>query len=221
MSRSAKDTSMVHDTSLIFLNESIVDTEHFEPPQLSSTPSKIIYNSKRIFKNSNISNISIINKKDHEKKGGREIVDQQLKSMSPIIKNNLKYNQIPELFSDPIESLVTDNISIVNDSDDKWITFSDVSEYKSYSNISGVLADIEVESRFEKPPRRSYLGRKRNNTSLDQDENEKENEETEIKMEKRIKKNKQIKFTDPQDEALIQSMNEHFNDVESFNLTVE
>lgn len=220
MSHSAKDTSMGRNIRLTFLNESIVDTDNFEPPQLSSTPSKIMYNSKRIFKNSNMLNISKIYKKDHEKKGDRETVNQKLKSMSPIIKNNIKYNRIPELFSDPLESIKTDNISI-NDSDDKWITFSDVSEDKSNSNISDLLTDIEEKSNFEKPPRRSYLGRKRNNTSLYLDENEKENEEIEIKMEKRVKKSKQIKYTDPQDEALIQSMNEHFNDVESFNLTVE
>lgn len=222
MSNSDKDTSMGYETKLTFLNDlSIVDTEHFEPPQLSSTPSKIIYNPKRIFKNNNRLNSSIINKKNHKKKEGREIDNQQLKSMLPIIENNFKCNQIPELFSDLNESLETNDTTTINDSNDKWITFSDVSEDKNNSNISGLLAEIEVESSFEKPPRRSYLGRKRNNTSLYQNENEKENDETEISIEKRDRKHKRRKYTDPQDEALIHSMNEHFNDVESFSLIVE
>lgn len=208
-----------------FLNDfSIADAENFEPPQLSSTPAKTIQrNSKRILKDNNSLNISVI-KKDQTTKVDTEIKKLN-KPLLPIIEENYNYNRVPELFcSDPEdEPTINEDISVpvINDSDDKWTTLSDTSENKSCTNVSDLLAEIDadVEIRFDKLPRRSYPGRKRSNKSLYEDDEE-EKKDTEIKVIKKDKKPKQKKI-DPQEEALIQSINEHFNDVEIFSLVVE
>lgn len=234
MSRTAKDSSMVRKKKSTLLNDlSIMDAENFEPPQQSSTPSKIIRkNPKRILKDNNSLNISVINKQDQNKKVDTEIDNEHYKPVLPVINENLKHlkgNRVPELFcSDPEEdeedeSAITENItvSVTNSSDDKWMTLSDVSEDQNCTNVSDLIAEIEadIEVRFEKPPRRSYPGRKRNNKSMFEDE--KENDEIEIKVTKKDKKPKQKKKVDQQEEAFIQSINEHFNDVETFSLIVE
>lgn len=228
MRRTEKNKSM-NCKKKSFLNElSIVDGENFEPPQLSSTPAKTIKrNSKRILKDNNSLNISVIKKQDQRTKVDTEIIEKQLnKPVLPIIKENFNYNRVPELFcSDPEEeeSITNENIgvSITNDSDDKWTTLSDTSENKSCTNVSDLLAEIDadVKVRFNKPPRRSYPGRKRSNKSL-YDDVEEDKEDVELKVLKKDKKPKQKKI-DPQEEALIQSINEHFNDVETFSLAVE
>lgn len=227
MSRTTKkNTSVACKKKSTFLNDlSIVDAENFEPPQLSSTPSKNnIRKSKRILQDNNSFNISIINKQDQIKKKNGKIDTHQFKPIEPVVEDNFKYDRAPELFySDPEEeSTESENITLANDSDDKWTTFSDVSEEKNHTNISDLLAEIEadVEVRFEKPPRRSYPGRKRNNKSLFEDEDKEEKEEIDAKTTKKDRKPKQKKI-DPQEEAFIQSINEHFNDVETFSLAVE
>lgn len=233
MSRTAKDTSMVRKKKLSVLNDlSIMDAENFEPPQQSSTPSKMIkMNPKRILRNNNSLNISIVNKRDQNKKVHTEEIDnEQYKPTLSIIKENYKCIRVPELFySDPEEendenSAISENTtySVANKSDDKWTTLSDASEDQNCTNVSDIIAEIEadLEVRFEKQPRRSYPGRKRSNKSMFEDE--KENDEVEVKVTKNDKKKpKQKKKVDPQEEALIKSINEHFNDVESFSLIVE
>jgi len=221
MSRTAKDTSMVRKKKSDHFNDfSITDIENFEPPQQSSTPSKINKNtSKRILKDNNSLNISVIKKKDKSKKVDIKVDNQQYKPTLPIIEENYIYDKIPELFySDPEDET---KISVTNNSDDKWMTLSDGSEAKSCTDVSDLLAEIDadIEVRFEKPPRRSYPGKKRNNKSMFEDEEE--NEEVEVKVTKKNKKTKQKKKIDPQEEAFIQSINEHFNDIETFNLVVE
>lgn len=226
MSRTTKkNTSMAYKKKSTFLTDlSIADAENFEPPQQSSTPSKnIIRKSKRILKDNNSLNISIINKQDQIKKKDGKIDSQQLKPIVPVVEENFKYDRVPELFCDPEEeSTEIDNTTVANDSDDKWTTFSDISEDKNQTNVSDLLAEIEadIEVRFEKPPRRSYPGRKRNNKSLYENEDKEEKEEVEVKAIKKDRKPKQKKI-DPQEEAFIQSINEHFNDVETFSLAVE
>lgn len=204
---------------------SIGDEENFEPPIQSSTPSKMSKkNSKRILKDNNSLNISVINKHYQNKTINVTETDcQQYKPLLPVIEENIKYGRVPELFySDPEdEPTETENetATTTNDSDDKWTTFSDVSEDRSCSNVTDLLAEIEadVDIRFKKPPRRSYPGRKRNNISLFED---KEEEEIDVQIQKKCKKHRQKK-KDPQEEAFVQSMNEHFGDIESFNLAVE
>lgn len=204
---------------------SIGDEENFEPPIQSSTPSKMSKkNSKRILKDNNSLNISVINKHYQNKTINVTETDcQQYKPILPVIEENIKYGRVPELFySDPEdEPTETENetATTTNDSDDKWTTFSDVSEDRSCSNVTDLLAEIEadVDIRFKKPPRRSYPGRKRNNISLFED---KEEEEIDVQIQKKCKKHRQKK-KDPQEEAFVQSMNEHFGDIESFNLAVE
>lgn len=226
MSRTAKDISMAHKKKSTRLSKfSIGDAENFEPPQQSSTPSKLHKkNSKRILKDNNSLNISVINKHDQDKTITTEIDYQQYKPILPVIIENVKYDRVPELFySDPEdEPTETENLTVTttNDSDDKWTTFSDFSEDKSCTNVTDLLAEIEadIDVRFKKPPRRSYPGRKRNNISLYEDTEEKE--EIDIQTTKKFKKHKQKK-KDPQEEAFVQSMNEHFIDIESFCLTVE
>lgn len=226
MSRTTKkNTSMARKKKTTFLNEfSIADAENFEPPQQSSTPSKNnIRKSKRILKDNNSLNISIINKQYQITKEDENVDSQQLKPIVPVVEENFKYDRVPELFCDPEEECaVIENTTSVNDSDDKWTTFSDVSDDKNHTNVSDLLAEIEadIEVRFDKPPRRSYPGRKRNNKSLYEDENKEEKEEIEVKTTKKDRKPKQKKI-DPQEEAFIQSINEHFNDVETFSLAVE
>lgn len=228
MSRTSKNTSMARRNKSSCLNDlSIIDAENFEPPQISSTPSKTIKkNSKRILKDNNSLNISVINNKhEYSKNEDVEIDNQIYKPISTVVEETYKYDRVPELFySDPEdESFVSENINatMLNDSDDKWTTLSDVSEDKSCNNVSDLLAEIDAEIgvRFEKPPRKSYPGSKRKNQSLY--ENEEEKEEAEMKITKKDKKPKQKKKMDPQEEAFIQSINEHFNDVETFNLAVE
>jgi len=202
---------------------SIGDEENFEPPIQSSTPSKVSKrNSKRILKDNNSLNISVINKHYQNKTINVETDCQQYKPILPVIEENVKYGRVAELFySDPEDEPETENLTVTttNDSDDKWTTFSDVSENKSCSNVTDLLAEIEadVDIRFKKPPRRSYPGRKRNNKSLFED---KEEEEIDVQIKKKCRKHKQKK-NDPQEEAFVQSMNEHFGDIESFNLAVE
>ncbi|XP_022165101.1 uncharacterized protein LOC111030076 [Myzus persicae] len=204
---------------------SIGDEENFEPPIQSSTPSKMSKkHSKRILKDNNSLNISVINKHYQNKTINVTETDcQQYKPILPVIEENIKYGRVPELFySDPEdEPTETENetATTTNDSDDKWTTFSDVSEDRSCSNVTDLLAEIEadVDIRFKKPPRRSYPGRKRNNISLFED---KEEEEIDVQIQKKCKKHRQKK-KDPQEEAFVQSMNEHFGDIESFNLAVE
>lgn len=209
---------------------SIVDAENFEPPQQSSTPAKTnSRKSKRILKDNTNLNISVIGKQDQDKKVDVETDDQQYKSLLPsVIEENYEYDRVPELFcSDPEDDKIEDfskfenkTVTVINDSDDKWTTFSDVSEDKSAPNATDILAEIDadVQVRFEKPSRRSYPGRKRSNISLFED---KEEEEVEVKVPKKDKKSKQKKKINPQEEAFIQSINDHFNDVESFSLIVE
>ncbi|KAL4098386.1 hypothetical protein QTP88_023010 [Uroleucon formosanum] len=201
---------------------SIGDEENFEPPIQSSTPSKMSKkNSKRILKDNNSLNISVINKDDQNKTINVETHCH--KPILSVVKENVKYGRVAELFySDPEdEPTETENLTVntTNDSDDKWTTFSDISEDKSCSNVTDLLAKIEadVDVRFKKPPRRSYPGRKRNNKSLFE---EKEEEETDVQLIKKCRKHKQKK-KDPQEEAFVQSMNEHFGDIESFSLAVE
>lgn len=227
MSRTVKDTSMAYRKKSISIKDfSIVDAENFEPPQLSSTPSKIIKTNskKRILKDNNSLNISVINKEDQNKKIRKEIDKPQYKPKIPVIeenlKENVKCNRLPELFySDPEESFDIDEN--INDSDDKWTTLTNVSEDKNCTNISDLLAEIDadIEVKFDKPPRRSYPGRKRNNKSLFDNEIE-DIEEKEEKLIKKYKKPKKQKIN-PQEEAFIRSINEHFNDIETFNLAVE
>lgn len=224
MSRTSKDTSMVLKKKSVLLSDfSITDAENFEPPQQSSTPSKINKStSKRILKDNNSLNISVIKKRDKSKKVNREVDNQQYKPTLPVIVENYKYDRAPELFySDPEDEITETEISVTNNSDDKWMTLSNVSEDKNSTNVSDILAEIDadIEVRFEKPPRRSYPGRKRNNKSMFEDEEE--NEEVEVKVIKKDKKPKQKKKINPQEEAFIQSINEHFNDVETFSLVVE
>ncbi|XP_060878877.1 uncharacterized protein LOC132951170 [Metopolophium dirhodum] len=201
---------------------SIGDEENFEPPIQSSTPSKMSKkNSKRILKDNNSLNISVINKDDRNKTINVETYCH--KPILPVIEENAKYGRIAELFcSDPEdEPTETQNLTVTttNDSDDKWTTFSDISEDQSCSNVTDLLAEIEadVDIRFKKPPRRSYPGRKRINKSLFE---EKEEEEIDVQIKKKCRKHKQKK-KDPQEEAFVQSMNEHFGDIESFSLAVE
>lgn len=201
---------------------SIGDEENFEPPIQSSTPSKMSKkNSKRILKDNNSLNISVINKDDRNKTINVETYCH--KPILPVIEENVKHGRIAELFcSDPEdEPTETQNLTVTttNDSDDKWTTFSDISEDQSCSNVTDLLAEIEadVDIRFKKPPRRSYPGRKRINKSLFE---EKEEEEMDVQIKKKCRKHKQKK-KDPQEEAFVQSMNEHFGDIESFSLAVE
>jgi len=226
MIRTTKDTSMARKKKSVRLSKfSIGDAENFEPPQQSSTPSKLYKNnSKRILKDNNSLNISVINKEDKNKTINKEFDCQQFKPILPVVEENINYGRIPELFhSDPEdEPTVTENLTVTttNDSDDKWTTFSDVSEDKSCANVTDLLAEIEadIDVRFKKPPRRSYPGKKRNNKSLYEDKEEEE--EADIKITKKYRKHKQKK-KDPQEEAFVQSMNEHFTDIESFSLAVE
>jgi len=225
MSRTSKDTSMAHKKKSTLKNLSIADAENFEPPQQSSTPSKHYKkNTKRILKDNNSLNISVINKQDQNKTIDTEIDCQQFKPILPVIEENLKCGRVPELFySDPEdEPTMNENITVTtsNESDDKWTTISDVSEDRSCNNVTDLLAEIEadIEVRFKKPPRRSYPGRKRNNKSLFEDKEEEE--EINTKITKKCRKHKQKK-KDLQEEAFIQSMNEHFIDIESFSLAVE
>ncbi|NP_001313571.1 uncharacterized protein LOC100162866 [Acyrthosiphon pisum] len=201
---------------------SIGDEENFEPPIQSSTPSKFSKkNSKRILKDNNSLNISVINKDDRNKTINVETYCD--KPILPVIEENVKYGRVAELFcSDPEdEPTEKENLTVTttNDSDDKWTTFSDISEDRSCSNVTDLLAEIEadVDIRFKKPPRRSYPGRKRINKSLFE---EKEEEEIDVQKKKKCRKHKQKK-KDPQEEAFVQSMNEHFGDIESFSLAVE
>lgn len=211
---------------------SIVDTENFEPPQQSSTPAKTnSRKSKSALRDNTSLNISIINKTNQDKKVDIETDDQHYKHiLPPVIEENFKHNRVPELFcSDPeddeaeedVSKIKNNTVSVINDSDDKWTTFSDVSENKSSLNATDILAEIDadVQVRFKKQPRRSYPGRKRSNKSMFEDENEEE--VVEVKVTKKEKKSKQQKKIDPQEEAFIQSINDHFNDVESFSLIVE
>ncbi|CAI6347678.1 unnamed protein product [Macrosiphum euphorbiae] len=202
---------------------SIGDEENFEPPIQSSTPSKILSkkNSKRILKDNNSLNISAINKDDQNK---TNIETYCHKPILPVIEENVKYGRVAELFcSDPEdEPTEKENLTVTttNDSDDKWTTFSDISEDQSCSNVTDLLAEIEadVDIRFKKPPRRSYPGRKRTNKSLF--EEKEEEEEIDVQIKKKCRKHKQKK-KDPQEEAFVQTMNEHFGDIESFSLAVE
>jgi len=176
---------------------------------------------KRILKDNNSLNISVINKDDRNKTINVETYCH--KPILPVIEENVKHGRIAELFcSDPEdEPTETQNLTVTttNDSDDKWTTFSDISEDQSCSNVTDLLAEIEadVDIRFKKPPRRSYPGRKRINKSLFE---EKEEEEMDVQIKKKCRKHKQKK-KDPQEEAFVQSMNEHFGDIESFSLAVE
>lgn len=228
MSRTVKEFSMNYKNKSCLNNVSIMDAENFEHPQQSSTPSKTIRkSSRRILRDNNSLNISVINKHDENNKIDVEIDNQKCKHTLPAIEENYnKYNRVPELFySDPEEeSIDTNNISVVtgiHDSDDKWMTFSDISENQNSTDISNLLAEIDadVKVRFNKPPRRSYPGRKRSNKSLFVDEEE--NEEMKVKISKKEKKPKQKIIIDPEEEAYIKSINEHFNDIESFSLAVE
>ncbi|VVC24847.1 Hypothetical protein CINCED_3A018600 [Cinara cedri] len=230
MSRTAKDKSMTRKKKLAYINDiSILDAENFEPPQLSSTPWKSIKNSKRILKDNNSLNISVISNKQDQNKKLDVKIDKQHTSKIAVIKENYKHNRSPKLFySDPEEEFteIDDNITnisttIINDSDDKWTTLTDESESKNCTNISDLLAEIDadVELRFDKPPRRSYPGKKRSNKSMFEDKEE--TKEIDIKIAKKCRKPKQKKKIDPQEEAFIMSINEHFNDVETFNLAVE
>lgn len=226
MSRTVRDTSMAYKKKLINLNDfSIVDAENFEPPQLSSTPSKTnkTNSKKRILKDNNSLNISVINKEARNKKIYKEIDKPQYKPIIPVIEENseenYKCNRVPELFySDPEESFDIDEN--INDSDDKWATITNVSQDKNCTNISDLLAEIDadIEVKFDKPPRRSYPGRKRSNKSLIN--NEVEDIEVKEKLIKKYKKPKKKKIN-PQEEAFIRSINEHFNDIETFSLAVE
>lgn len=209
----------------------IEDAENFEPPQQTSTPAKTkTRNSNRILKDNNSLNISIIKNENITKNVDLKF-DHSYKSILPVIEESYKYNRVPELFCSDPEEEIDDieeeesinnekNLTLINDSDDKWTTFSDISKDKSDTNVSDLLAEIDadIQVRFEKPPRRSYPGRKRNNKSLFKDEEEKEVEL--LKVAKKNKKTKQKKVN-PQEEAFIQSINEHFNDVETFSLIVE
>ncbi|XP_025411387.1 uncharacterized protein LOC112684219 [Sipha flava] len=226
MGRTMRNKSMSYKKKSLVNDLSIIDAENFEPPQLSSTPAKTIKrNSNRILKDNNSLNISVIKKQDQTIKVDTEIEKQLYKPNLPIIEEDYNYNRVPELFcSDPEEESTTNEntgVSVTNDSDDKWTTLSDTSENKSYSNVSDLLAEIDadVEPRFDKVARRSYPGRKRSNKSL-YDDDEEEEKNIEVKVVKKDRKPKQKKI-DPQEEALIQSINEHFNDVETFSLVVE
>lgn len=227
MSRTSKNKSIVRTKKSSCLNDlSIIDAENFEPPQISSTPSKTIKrNSKRILRDNNSLNISVINKHEYSKNENVKIDNQIYKPILPVVEETYKYDRAPELFySDPEEesSMSENTIAIMtNDSDDKWTTLSDVSEDRCGTNVSDLLAEIDAEIgvRFEKPPRKSYPGSKRKSQKLY--ENEDEKEETKVKITKKDKKLKPKKKIDPQEEAFIQSINEHFNDVETFNLAVE
>lgn len=228
MSRTIKDLSFVYKNKSACINDvSIIDTENFEHPQQSSTPSKTIRKSSRqILKENNSLNISVINKQCENNNIDTKIDNQKHKHTLPVIEENYnKYDRVPELFySDPEEeSIDTKSITHttgIHDSDDKWMTFSDISENKSSTDISDLLAEIDadVKVRFEKPPRRSYPGRKRSNMTLYVDNEE--NEEIKVKISKKEKKPKQ-KIIDPEEEAYIKSINQHFNDIESFSLAVE
>lgn len=223
MSRATSKKALARKKKSTCLNNlSHIDTENFEPPQLSSTPSNTNKKySKRILKDNNSLNISIINKQDPIKKLDTEIDFKQIKPLLPALEENYKYDHVPELFySDPEEDTIkTENVTDYES--DKWTTLSDSSEDKNNTNVSDILAEIDadIEIRFEKPPRRSYPGKKRNNKSLYEDNEE--IEEIEVKTIKKDKKPKSKKKIDPQEEAFIQSINEHFNDVETFNLAVE
>lgn len=227
MSRTAKDKQMAphKKKSTRISHLSIGDVENFEPPQQSSTPSKLYNkNSKRILKDNNTLNISVINKQSQNKTVITEISNQHFKPTLPVVEDNLKFGRVPELFySDPEdEPTIVENLTVTttNDSDDKWTTFSDVSEDKSCNDVADLLAEIdaEIEVKFKKPPRRSYPGRKRNNISLYEDNEEEKG--IDVKITKKQRKHKQKK-KDPQEEAFVQSMNEHFGDIESFSLAVE
>lgn len=218
---------MAHKIKSFRSNVSVLDAENVGPPQLmTSTPWKSIKKkSKRILKDKNSWNISVINyEQDQNQKQEGEVYNRQRTLTVPVIEANYNYNLAPELFvSDPEEdpTEIDSDISstIINDSDGKWTTLTDVSE--DCTNISDLLAEIDtdVELRFEKQPRRSYPGKKRNNTSMFIDEEEKEN--VEVKIAKKCRKPKQKKNIDPIEETFIMSINEHFNDVETFNLIVE
>lgn len=199
-----------------FNNLSIVDTENFEPPQLSSTPAKINNRvDKGILKNSNSWNISIINKEDKKKYLDTKFDDQSCEPSLLVLKGNNSNNYQPELFNSDSEekSIETGNISDYES--DKWITISNYSE--NNSNISDIFTEIDdgIEVRFEKPPRRSYPGRKRINESLYKDDEDEEEMEPEVIKPKRKKK------VDPKEDIFIHSTNEHFSLVESFELIVE
>jgi len=229
MGRIKKDTSRVRKKQSACLHDlSIADAENFEPPQKSSTPSKIpsIRSSKRILKDNNSLNISVINKSDKKASISNVIIEKLYDPILPVIEENVKYDRVPELFcSDPEEESIDNKnktSSVINDSDDKWTTLFDDSENENVTNVTDILAEIDadIQVRFDKAPRRSYPGRKRNNKSLFEKEEEEE-EEVEEKITKKTKKPKQKKKINPEEEAFIVSINEHFNDVETFSLIVE
>lgn len=204
-----------------------MDAENVGPPRLmASTPWKPIKkNSKRILKDKNNWNISVINyEQDQNQNPDRDIYYNRQRTLAvPVIEENYNFNRAPELFvsdpeDDPTEIVYDISETIINDSDDKWTTITDVSE--DCTNVSDLLAEIDadVELRLEKQPRRSYPGRKRNNTSMFMDGEEEE--KAEVKMAKKCRKPKKNNRIDPLEETFIMSINEHFNDVETFNLTV-
>lgn len=231
MSRVAKQKMMTRKKKLNRLNDlSVADAENFEPPQQSSTPAKFISktSSKRVLKDNNSLNISVITKQDKKQILDIETPEKLYKPSLPVIEESYKYDRVPELFcSDPEEeeeeekSITTDNKTTTVLNDSEWMTFSGVSESNNGTNVSDILAEIDadIKVRFEKPPRRSYPGRKRNNKSMFEDIQEEE--QVEVKATKKLKKPKQKKKANPEEEALIQSINEHFNDVETFSLIVE
>lgn len=210
-------------------NISNVDAENVEPLQLfASTPWKSTKKkTKRILRDDNSWNISVINnKQDQNKKVGVDIYNQRHTPTIPIVEDNYKHNQTSVLFySDPEDesSEIVHNTcaTVINDFDDKWTTLTNVSEDKNCTNISELLDEIEedVEPKFDKPPRRSYPGRKRNNKSMFEDEEKVD--EVDVKIAKKCRKRKQKNKIDPNEEVFIMSINEHFNDVETFNLSVE
>jgi len=199
-------------------NLSIADAENFESPQKSSTPFKVNKNNpQNILKDNHNLNISVINKQDQLiQKTDVDIYNQQ--------KLSENYNGLPELFHNDSDedSTETENktASVLNDSHN-WMTLSDISVDKNGSNISNLFSeiDVDIQVKFEKPPRQSYPGKKRNNKSMF--ENEEENENSEVKIIKKYKKPKLKKNINTHEDILIQSINEHFSDVESFNLSVE
>ncbi|XP_050522971.1 uncharacterized protein LOC126895292 [Daktulosphaira vitifoliae] len=211
------------------LKEFSIADENFEPPQQASTPAKYVRRSSRkalrTLENSNILNISAIRTQEEKKP---ILVEKPLKPSLEVINEDYEFKHVPELFcSDPEneeESEITEEFTLTktNESDDKWTTMnSDASDY-NFTNITDIMAEIDADIvvRFEKAPRRSYPGRKRNNKSLYEDENEND-QQILLKTDKKEKRTKQKKKVDPQEEAFIRSINEHFNDVETFSLTVE
>lgn len=224
MNQKIKDTSMIFKKKFKHLIElNIEDTENFEPPQQSSTPSKInLKHSKNILKDK-ILNISLIDKQDQKKDVG---VNHENKLCKPILDKNDEHDRVPELFySDPEEeyskTIETDNTTVdINNSDDNWKTISDYSVDENCTNDSCLFPNINANtvSRFDKPPRHSYRGRKRSSISLFEDAGK--DDEIEIKTTK-CKKPKKIKHISLQEQAFIQSINDHFSDIESFSLTFE